>query len=400
VFDGGEPNSWCSCAIDDGTRERSAVKVALISPVGDVGGGERVLMALAEGLEDRGHTCRIFCLRSGSWTAGAWGRGEGKISTNQSGYRLRYPWTVLRAGRWLREELVEFSPQIVHANHGSWWITAVAIRSMAVKSVWHLHDYPDRIDAQTRFGLWMPPSASIFTTKRVASGFPSLTSRKHAVIAPMTLDAENFRNLPQETSILDQHGLRVGGYLLTVCRWQPHKGIHHWVNAAHGWSRAGDLPSRLRFVVVGNPSNDSEREYERECQRIIAGSSLSERFVFVRGCTEASLRCLYRHAFALVHPAVTEGFGLVLLEAMAFGVPVVAAAAAGPMEILEQGKYGLVADVGSSESLTAAVRKLATNSRLRAEMGERALERSKQFDRAIMVEQTIALYRELLSDNP
>jgi glycosyltransferase involved in cell wall biosynthesis len=109
---------------------------------------------------------------------------------------------------------------------------------------------------------------------------------------------------------------------------------------------------------------------------------------------------LYRHAFALVHPAVTEGFGLVLLEAMAFGVPVVAAAAAGPMEILEQGKYGLVADVGSSESLTAAVRKLATNSRLRAEMGERALERSKQFDRAIMVEQTIALYRELLSDNP
>jgi glycosyltransferase involved in cell wall biosynthesis len=70
------------------------------------------------------------------------------------------------------------------------------------------------------------------------------------------------------------------------------------------------------------------------------------------------------------------------------------------MEILGQGKYGLVADVGSSESLSAAVRKLATNSQLRAEMGERALERSKQFDRAIMVEQTIGLYRELLSDNP
>jgi glycosyltransferase involved in cell wall biosynthesis len=133
---------------------------------------------------------------------------------------------------------------------------------------------------------------------------------------------------------------------------------------------------------------------------MIEGSNLSQRFVFVRGCNEASLRCLYRHALALVHPAVTEGFGLVLLEAMAFGVPIVAAAAAGPMEILEQGKYGLVADVGSSESLTAAVRKLATNSRLRAEMGERALERSKQFDRAIMVEKTIALYRELLSDNP
>lgn len=376
------------------------MRIALISPVGDVGGGERVLMALAEGLEGRGHTCRIFCLRSGSWTEGAWGRDEAKMSTNRFGYRLRYPWTVLRTCQWLRKELVEFSPQIVHANHGSWWITALAIRSMAVKSVWHLHDYPDRIDAQTRFGLWMPPSASIFTTKRVASGFPSLTSRKHTVIAPVTLDADIFRSLPQEASILDQHGLNAGEYLLTVCRWQPHKGIHYWVNAVQGWSRAGDLPMNLRFVVVGNPSNDSERQYESECQRMIEGSPVSQRFVFVRGCTEASLRSLYQHAFALVHPAVTEGFGLVLLEAMAFGVPVVAAAAAGPMEILEQGKYGLVADVGSSESLAAAIRKLVMDSRLRADMGERSLERSKQFDRAIMVEQTIALYRDLLPDDP
>ena len=387
-------------ANDDESRKRLALRIALISPVGDIGGGERVLMALAEGLEDLGHSFRIFCLRSGTWTEGAWGRDKGIISANQLGYRLRYPWTVLRTGRWLRKELGQFSPQIIHANHGSWWITAGAIRSMPVKSVWHLHDYPDRIDAQTRFGLWMPPSASIFTTKRVASGFPSLTARKHAVISPVTLDAEDYRNLPQETSVLAANGLRDKEYLLTVCRWQPHKGIHHWVNAVQGWSREGDLPSNLRFVVVGNPSNDSERQYERDCQRMIEGSNLSQRFVFVRGCNEASLRCLYRHALALVHPAVTEGFGLVLLEAMAFGVPIVAAAAAGPMEILEQGKYGLVADVGSSESLTAAVRKLATNSRLRAEMGERALERSKQFDRAIMVEKTIALYRELLSDNP
>jgi Glycosyl transferases group 1 len=50
-------------------------------------------------------------------------------------------------------------------------------------------------------------------------------------------------------------------------------------------------------------------------------------------------RCMFdRDAVALVHPAVTEGYGLVLLEAMAHALPVIAVAAAGPAEIIRHEK--------------------------------------------------------------
>ena len=61
------------------------------------------------------------------------------------------------------------------------------------------------------------------------------------------------------------------------------------------------------------------------------------------GVDDAELASLYRRAWAYVTPSTYEGFGLPYLEAMACGTPVVATPNPGSVEILDHGKYGVLA---------------------------------------------------------
>ena len=70
-----------------------------------------------------------------------------------------------------------------------------------------------------------------------------------------------------------------------------------------------------------------------------------------------------------VSPCPVEGFGLVLLEAMALGKPVIAAAAGGPLEIVADGETGLLFEPGNAESLSSAIRRLLADPDLRRRMG-------------------------------
>ena len=71
-------------------------------------------------------------------------------------------------------------------------------------------------------------------------------------------------------------------------------------------------------------------------------------------------------------PSRFEPFGIVLLEAMQYGVPIVSTRAEGPREIFSPGKDGLIVPLNDSEALAAALRKLIENKALRKELAENA----------------------------
>jgi glycosyltransferase involved in cell wall biosynthesis len=80
-----------------------------------------------------------------------------------------------------------------------------------------------------------------------------------------------------------------------------------------------------------------------------------------------------------VLPSRAEGFGLVLVEAMATGVPVIAPSIDGPREILDNGTYGMVFQTGDSDSLHASLTQILTNPASAAHYRLLGLRRAKQF---------------------
>ena len=79
--------------------------------------------------------------------------------------------------------------------------------------------------------------------------------------------------------------------------------------------------------------------------------------------------------------STTEGFGIVIVEALACGLPVVSTdCKGGPREILDDGESGLLVPVGDPESMAAAILRLIEDENLYREMSARATRRASDFD--------------------
>ena len=87
---------------------------------------------------------------------------------------------------------------------------------------------------------------------------------------------------------------------------------------------------------------------------------------------EERLRGFYRACDILVTPSRFESFGLMLVEGMMFGKPVIGCRAGGMVEVVEDGMSGLLAEPGDVDSLTACLERLIADAALRARLGAAA----------------------------
>jgi starch synthase len=104
------------------------------------------------------------------------------------------------------------------------------------------------------------------------------------------------------------------------------------------------------------------------------------------------------HAAAFVCPSVYEPLGIVNLEAMACGVPVVASAVGGIPEVVVDGQTGLLVPPGEPEALAAAVNRVLENPDLGRRMGQAGRERAvAQFSWQSIARQTVELYDQVVT---
>jgi glycosyltransferase involved in cell wall biosynthesis len=100
----------------------------------------------------------------------------------------------------------------------------------------------------------------------------------------------------------------------------------------------------------------------------------------------------------LVHSStVPEPFGQVVVEGMAAGLPVVAAAAGGPLEIVRDGVDGLLYRPGDVEALAAALRRLATDEALRRRLGDAGRANAQRFRPTVAAEQVSGVSRDVVA---
>jgi glycosyltransferase involved in cell wall biosynthesis len=183
-----------------------------------------------------------------------------------------------------------------------------------------------------------------------------------------------------------------------IGRLKKEKGVEVLLQALH---RLQGTTPRLQAVIVG----DGE---QRTCLQALAVEyKLSDQVTFTGELPGASsVIPYYQQSQAIVMPSYSEGMPLVLLEAMACGVPVIASRVGGIPDVLgmpltiepEAGGYwlaesGLLVDPGDAEALSAAVLRLVTDNGLRQALARKGRENAAAYSLERVVEQ----YQQLFS---
>ena len=303
--------------------------------------------------------------------------------------------TVLRGIKWLKELSLKTKADILHANHAAHLYSGPVSRSTKIPELWHIHDYPYRLDAVDRLGLRLTPQYVLFTTERVASGYASLLKATNFIVAPACIDPAHLRAYPAQKDIRTRYGLAEGPLFLTVARLQEHKGLHYLIEAVP--EVLASFPS-ARFAIVGKASGAEQEAYRQRLLDQSAKLGVSENVSFLGYVPDKDVAALFREASALVHPATSEGYGLTLLEAMILGVPVVAAAADGPKEIIQHNKNGLLVPAADPASISAVVKDLLKQPGIAKTLTAGGLESARSIGVDVMVSKTAEIYRRIIEN--
>jgi glycosyltransferase involved in cell wall biosynthesis len=222
-----------------------------------------------------------------------------------------------------------------------------------------------------------------------ASSFlaPRLPELERKLVAiPGGVDLQAFTPEGERGAARSQFGLAerpTVGFLARLDRAHYFKGLHVLIEAL------AQIPEAA--LMVGG---DGEWRAEYEAQ---ARTRLGDRAHFVGDVPDAALPAFYRAADALALPSIdrTEAFGLVLLEALACGTPVVASRLPGVRTLVDDGRTGFLVDPGDALDLAA---KLARALRERQTLSPNAVAFVRaRYSWEVIAGQLLALYQRLIA---
>jgi len=213
---------------------------------------------------------------------------------------------------------------------------------------------------------------------------------------PNGVDVRAFTPGPPSGRLRTDLDLPAGAPLVgVVCRLDAWKGVDVFLRAAAELQPAAP---EARFVVVGG-SVTGQEAHARELERLTSELSLGDRVRFAGWrYGPADMPDVIRELSVLALPSrEPEPFGLVLLEAMACGVPVVATDRGGPREIVVAGETGLLVPAGDAPALAEAVGRLLADPGRARQMGAAGRRRVEAlYDVRETVRRIESIYDELL----
>lgn len=337
------------------------MKVALVSPPflsvppRKYGGTELFLHALCEGLVERGADVTLFAT------------GDSRAAA-----RLRY---YHREGLWPPEPMLEL-------QHVGWAMSQIAQQKFDIV---HVHS-----PAALAFQGFLNGTPLVYTVHHAKT--PAI-SRYYHFFPEVHFVCISHRQKALEFGVEDvqviHHGLvpaeyrpnfQPGDYLLYLGRIAREKGTHHAIDAA----RMAGIPIK----VAGEPHAQERAYFHQEVKPRLELPGVA--YIGEVGGEEKT--DLLRHALALVFPIVwEEPFGLVMIEAMLSGTPVVGFKKGSAPEVVDEGVTGHLVPTGDVRALCNASKKVRQinrrNCRERAEI---------RFSHRRMADEYLRYYSEIL----
>jgi D-inositol-3-phosphate glycosyltransferase len=150
-------------------------------------------------------------------------------------------------------------------------------------------------------------------------------------------------------------------------------------------------------VIGGDPSEEGQRENEEmgRLHDLRDALGLQDLIAFLGARDQDALHFYFSAAELLVMPSHYESFGMVALEAMACGTPVIASDVGGLTTLVLDGKNGYRVKVNDAEAMARAIEKLMDNEALRRRMGHRASCYAEDYSWPKVVDKLLDVYNEL-----
>jgi glycosyltransferase involved in cell wall biosynthesis len=207
------------------------------------------------------------------------------------------------------------------------------------------------------------------------------------IVIPNAVDTKTYNPNVDGSRIRERHNLDGKKMILYVGRIKFHKGIEYFVSASKFFDKD------TKFLIVGTGDfEDIIREY-------IKNQGVEDRVEMVGKVPAEELPQYYAACDIFILPSLTrlEAFGIVGLEAMASGKPVIISDIPGVREVIEDGKEGLLTPPMGIREMASKIKKLLDNPKLRQRMGKNGRKKViEKFEISKVVDQLEEVYEGLI----
>ena len=309
------------------------------------------------------------------------------------------PVSDIRSTRKLIKALKSLKPDILHI-HGNKtaFVGRIAGRRAKINhvivTVHNFLAYQEKGGLKSRLAFYIERRLAKSTSKiiTVSNLLKSNLVKKEGIDKNKIEVIHNGIDLSVQKKILaqvrDQHGILPNDFLaLNVARMVDFKGQEYLIKAISKVSAGAEI----KLMIVGDgPLN-------RKLKKLVKRYDISDKVVFLNSTENIS--ALYEAADCFVLSSINEPFGLVLLEAMAHKLPIIATKSGGVLDILDENNSILV-EPKDEHQIAAAIERMAEEKSLTNKIANNAFcDVSDRFTLDKMVKETEKMYSKVLTTN-
>jgi D-inositol-3-phosphate glycosyltransferase len=298
--------------------------------------------------------------------------------------------------------------------HSHYWLSGLA--GLNLRREWDvplLHMFHTLGEMKTRLGgtvedpLRRQAEHSILTgANRIIAATPAermqLQWLYHAdlrkvVVIPPGVDLDLFHPHPAPEARTRVGLPKDAQMVLFVGRIERLKGLETLLRAAALLQERGFLSPACPCVMVIGGDPDTPQEEMSYLQELRESLSITSVVTFLGKRPQTELPLYYSAAQAVVMPSQYESFGMVALEAMACGTPVVASGVGGLLYLVRDGRTGYHIPDSDPSALADKLQKLLSDERLRQELGRHAANLAHTYSWERITDQVLTLYESVLA---